>query len=796
MDYISRQRQRILATYGITPIQKSEENSLEKGGKHGMIGEIRNGYKKVAEGKWQKVSSEGRTKSEHREFETNFKNESAKNIKEGKQQLADKYQDKSSYHGRIADELDDKEYDDTHVFGASGEDSLEKGGEGSRGGKVIGHTRSGKAIYQNNSDKNSKHFTKEDHKDASAIHHKHLSSGVGIEQDKKTKKQRMFHEKEAGIENQTESVSDDIISHSKNFEYSGEKYQSTLKHEPNLFNFNRLYDLRSKNREDSDHHYNLKREIERLVQEVGMSKEQAESIPWMEDDIFSGDETKEKVVSYMKNMLNDLREENQVVKSQTQDFFGANIHQQQSLQKAHLLQSFQSENTPYDLLEKGGKRATIGEVRTWGNEKWVKHQDGWVHVHPKTEKATIEKPGGKREEASEKHKNHYKHHIGLHSKSENPFPKGTFQHDHYNDENKLPLKKIKVSYTEETKKSYETSETPIGFTAIINGVTCKGYWRPSRGQYVSSGVDINELQVGGKRIKIFDDGGTHKTYEIAANLQVAEKQPKDLRFTGQTLSVSNLKKVFIDKIQDAVNNPDKEPKLSKQFLTAFNLLDKKLPLYGADEVDSVGKVNTLKQKLNDAGYSDSDIEDLTKEWRDGGSKVPKKFRDIIEGKEEEKTPDWANLGIGERLDLLQELDSSLSSDMLEELVDRDLENLPHYLKTELLNLNKHHSLSKNDNHLFELVSSIQEWSGDDITKDEVKSVVEACKKVGFDKNYFKIRKEDNWSQEKESNRIHIKSDQLSRSIKEETPNLSDQKRRDIMYGMIRSNMNGVDPILS
>lgn len=103
---------------------------------------------------------------------------------------------------------------------------------------------------------------------------------------------------------------------------------------------------------------------------------------------------------------------------------------------------------------------------------------------------------------------------------------------------------------------------------------------------------------------------------------------------------------------------------------------------------------------------------------------------------------------------------------------------------------------KSDNHLSTLVSSVQEWSGDDITKDEIKSVVEACKELGFNKNYFKIQIEDNWSQEKESNRIHIKSDQLARSIKDKTSGMSDQKRRDIFYGLIRSNMNGINPVLT
>lgn len=47
---------------------------------------------------------------------------------------------------------------------------LEKGGEGSRGGKVIGHTKSGKPVYA--SGEKQKDFTKDDHHDAFQIHAK------------------------------------------------------------------------------------------------------------------------------------------------------------------------------------------------------------------------------------------------------------------------------------------------------------------------------------------------------------------------------------------------------------------------------------------------------------------------------------------------------------------------------------------------------------------------------------------------------------------------------------------------
>lgn len=54
------------------------------------------------------------------------------------------------------------------------EDSIEKGGEGSRGGKVIGHTKSGKPVYEHrnpNYHSGFEDFTKQDHQDA-AKHHK------------------------------------------------------------------------------------------------------------------------------------------------------------------------------------------------------------------------------------------------------------------------------------------------------------------------------------------------------------------------------------------------------------------------------------------------------------------------------------------------------------------------------------------------------------------------------------------------------------------------------------------------
>lgn len=59
-----------------------------------------------------------------------------------------------------------------------------------------------------------------------------------------------------------------------------------------------------------------------------------------------------------------------------------------------------------ELIEKG-KKAEVGEVRIWSGEKWIRHQDGWVHISKKGT-ATLERPGGKRERAENHHIEHYK----------------------------------------------------------------------------------------------------------------------------------------------------------------------------------------------------------------------------------------------------------------------------------------------------------------------------------------------------------------------------------------------------
>jgi len=71
-----------------------------------------------------------------------------------------------------------------------------------------------------------------------------------------------------------------------------------------------------------------------------------------------------------------------------------------------------------DILEKGGKRATVGEVRMYGGKKYVKHSEGWVYVNEGGQGKVYD---GKISEAHSKpaeqhHIDHHKEHVGRHER--------------------------------------------------------------------------------------------------------------------------------------------------------------------------------------------------------------------------------------------------------------------------------------------------------------------------------------------------------------------------------------------
>jgi len=94
-------------------MNKAVETDLEKG-KSFPIGTVHNGYKKVAEGKWQKVSKHGMTKKDHEEKAKHY-DKVGRHIEYGK------------YQREQASELNDKEYDDAHVMDSEEDNKDDEG---------------------------------------------------------------------------------------------------------------------------------------------------------------------------------------------------------------------------------------------------------------------------------------------------------------------------------------------------------------------------------------------------------------------------------------------------------------------------------------------------------------------------------------------------------------------------------------------------------------------------------------------------------------------------------------------
>lgn len=187
-------------------------------------------------------------------------------------------------------------------------EGIEKGGEGSRGGKVIGHTKSGKPIYDDSNHPSHKTFSNTDHKEA----------------------------RDLQIKRHTEEDT-------KNPE-SDEAYKIAV-HVQNHHDWSGGFKTE---------------DVEKETQGIKKSEE-----------LTPGEIERQRVTN--------------------------------NLQKAY---------TPIfedpDYLEKG-KKAEVGEIRTWGGIKYVKHQDGWVTFNQKTGKGSVYGSDGKKKmDAGEHHVNHFK----------------------------------------------------------------------------------------------------------------------------------------------------------------------------------------------------------------------------------------------------------------------------------------------------------------------------------------------------------------------------------------------------
>ena len=77
--------------------------------------------------------------------------------------------------------LGEKDFYDRDLVRTAGRENIMKGlygddifkAEGDRGGKIVGHTKSGKPTYPHSAHQDHKNFTKQDHLDAAELHGEH-----------------------------------------------------------------------------------------------------------------------------------------------------------------------------------------------------------------------------------------------------------------------------------------------------------------------------------------------------------------------------------------------------------------------------------------------------------------------------------------------------------------------------------------------------------------------------------------------------------------------------------------------
>lgn len=104
--------------------QKSFEDTLQKS-KSMPIGTIHNGFKKIAEGKWRKVSTSEMTKEEHEAQASHHNEQRVKNPSE-KDGKGSWHLSQENSHKRVASNLDSKDYSDEEVTGGEKKEDIKE----------------------------------------------------------------------------------------------------------------------------------------------------------------------------------------------------------------------------------------------------------------------------------------------------------------------------------------------------------------------------------------------------------------------------------------------------------------------------------------------------------------------------------------------------------------------------------------------------------------------------------------------------------------------------------------------
>lgn len=209
-------------------------------------------------------------------------------------------------------------------------DELQKGGEGSKGGKIIGHTKSGKPIYDKANHTSHSNFSKQDHKDAANTHDRFI---VREENAKHHTKQFDAHVTAATGMKENSSSDENTNEHHI-------KVGDTVKHEGKEKKVAEVRgnDIAFHGEQDSAHASKV------------FSKEGGSLMKKSEQDAFGGED------------VTDVFQKGEEM----------NLEKAQSIVNTVLEAEWER-----DELEKGGKAAVIGEKRTFRGREYIKTSDGW-----------------------------------------------------------------------------------------------------------------------------------------------------------------------------------------------------------------------------------------------------------------------------------------------------------------------------------------------------------------------------------------------------------------------------------
>jgi hypothetical protein len=195
-------------------LQKAQEDDLEKGGEGSKGGKV------IGHTKSGKAIYLNHAHSSHKDFTHEEHAEAA--VKHGRLGDAATEMKPMLQHARAAIKHWEQHYEKGGKFKTadskkleaeqakddvkkSEDNDIEKGGEGSKGGKIIGHTKSGKAIYDKFSHKGHKEFTHHDHADARDVHNDKYKESAKAKEGLKTDSEEYGKHRESSYHHEGEA---------------------------------------------------------------------------------------------------------------------------------------------------------------------------------------------------------------------------------------------------------------------------------------------------------------------------------------------------------------------------------------------------------------------------------------------------------------------------------------------------------------------------------------------------------------------------------------------------------------